>query len=124
MPIQCYAARGPRRNLEPFQYPASPLGPRDVEVGITHCGICHSDVHLINDDWGISSYPLVPGHEIVGVVTKLGEAVKSLKPGDRVGIGWPGTVGGTATLTATRDLTAKTTTATVPIAKPVQLQIT
>jgi len=88
MPIQCYAARGPRRNLEPFQYPASPLGPRDVEVGITHCGICHSDVHLINDDWGISRFPLVPGHEIVGVVRKAGAQVDSLKAGDRVGIGW------------------------------------
>jgi len=88
MPIRCYAAPAARRPLQTFQYRAAPLRSRDVEVKITHCGICHSDVHLINDDWGISSYPLVPGHEIVGVVTKLGEAVKSLKPGDRVGIGW------------------------------------
>jgi len=88
MPIQCYAARGPRQILEPFQYPASPLRPRDVEVGITHCGICHSDVHLINDEWGISRFPLVPGHEIVGVVRKAGAEVDSLKAGDRVGIGW------------------------------------
>ncbi len=88
MSIHCYAARGPRRPLAPFQYRPAPLGAREVEVAITHCGICHSDVHLINDDWGISHYPLVPGHEIVGVVSKAGAEVDSLKAGDRVGIGW------------------------------------
>ncbi|MFL5510454.1 MAG: NAD(P)-dependent alcohol dehydrogenase, partial [Gemmatimonadaceae bacterium] len=53
-----------------------------------HCGICHSDVHLIDNDWGISSYPLTPGHEAVGEVSAVGSAVKSLKIGSRVGVGW------------------------------------
>ena len=88
MPVHCYAAPAAGRPLEPFQYRPAPLGSREVEVEITHCGICHSDVHLINDDWGISSYPLVPGHEIVGVVSRTGSATETLKAGDRVGIGW------------------------------------
>jgi uncharacterized zinc-type alcohol dehydrogenase-like protein len=59
-----------------------------VELGISHCGICHSDLHLINDDWGSSRYPLVPGHEIIGTVTRHGSAVTHLKPGQRAGVGW------------------------------------
>jgi len=59
-----------------------------VLVKVMYCGICHSDVHLINNDWGFSQYPLVPGHEIVGVVSEIGSAVRHLKTGDLVGIGW------------------------------------
>ena len=86
--IRCLAADGPRHPLEPFSYEPAPLGPLDVEVEITHCGICHSDVHLINDDWDIGRYPLVPGHEIIGSVAALGSNVAGLKRGQRVGIGW------------------------------------
>ena len=60
----------------------------DVDVKVSHCGICHSDVHLIDNDWGISHYPLVPGHEIVGTVAATGEAVEQLNIGERVGVGW------------------------------------
>jgi uncharacterized zinc-type alcohol dehydrogenase-like protein len=59
-----------------------------VEIGITHCGICHSDIHLISNDWGISQYPFIPGHEIIGTVTATGSQVHSLKTGQRVGLGW------------------------------------
>lgn len=88
MNINCYAAGKPKDKLEKFIYAPAALGPHDVEVEITHCGICHSDIHLIDDDWGISSYPLVPGHEIVGTVVALGAEVDRLKKGQRAGIGW------------------------------------
>ncbi|RMG69044.1 MAG: NAD(P)-dependent alcohol dehydrogenase [Calditrichaeota bacterium] len=88
MEIAAFAAHGPGQPLERFAYRPEPLGPQDVEVQIEFCGICHSDVHLIDNDWGISQYPLVPGHEIVGVVSARGEAVAHLEVGQRVGIGW------------------------------------
>jgi alcohol/geraniol dehydrogenase (NADP+) len=59
-----------------------------VEIAITHCGICHSDLHLISNDWGNSQYPFIPGHEIIGTVSGVGSRVRSLKAGDRVGLGW------------------------------------
>lgn len=88
MSIHCFASKAQKQPLEPFEYNPESLGPWDVEVKISHCGICHSDIHLIDNDWGISRYPLVPGHEIIGTVTALGPKVKDLKMGDRVGIGW------------------------------------
>ena len=88
MIIHAHAAMAPRQTLYPFQYESAGLGPWDVEVAITHCGICHSDIHLIDNDWGISSYPLVPGHEIIGTVEDAGAEVKHLKKGQRVGVGW------------------------------------
>jgi alcohol/geraniol dehydrogenase (NADP+) len=79
---------GERQSLQPFSYEPAALGPFDVEIGITHCGICHSDLHLIDNDWGISAYPLVPGHEIVGKVARRGSQVTHLEAGTRVGVGW------------------------------------
>lgn len=88
MPIRAYAAYGPGKALEPFEYEAGPLGPEEIEVLISHCGICHTDLHLIDNDWGISQYPLVPGHEIVGTVTARGSDVPHLRDGERVGVGY------------------------------------
>jgi uncharacterized zinc-type alcohol dehydrogenase-like protein len=88
MSVSAYAAKEAKAQLESFAYEADTLEADQVEVGITHCGICYSDIHLIDDDWGMSAYPLVPGHEIVGVVKAKGEGVKHLEVGDRVGIGW------------------------------------
>ena len=88
MTIHAYAARQARAPLVPFEYEPGELGPRDVEIEITDCGICHTDLHLINNDVGISAYPLVPGHEIVGTVVAAGSQVASLGVGDRVGVGW------------------------------------
>lgn len=87
MPVQCYAAQKPKEKLEAFQYEPKELGLRDVEVKISHCGICHSDIHLIDGDWG-NPFPVVPGHEIIGTVTKLGGNVNHLRLKQRVGIGW------------------------------------
>ena len=88
MSFHSYAAHGKRGALVPFVYEPSPLGPHDVEIRITHCGICHSDVHLVDGDWGVGTYPLVPGHEIVGTVAALGPEVRHLQVGQRVGVGW------------------------------------
>ena len=88
MRIRALAARAPKAALQPFDYELNNLGPYDVNVKVSHCGICHSDVHLIDNDWNISHYPLVPGHEIVGTVAATGAAVEQLKIGQRVGVGW------------------------------------
>jgi uncharacterized zinc-type alcohol dehydrogenase-like protein len=85
--IPAYAALGAKQALVPHAYEPAPLGPEDVEVEISHCGICHSDLHLIDDDWAISKYPLVPGHEIVGRVSSVGSRC-TLSLAQRVGIGW------------------------------------
>lgn len=88
MTINAYAAINQGAALEPYAYEPSALGDNEVEVSVTHCGICHSDVHLIDNDWGLSSYPLVPGHEIVGTIAARGSSVEHFKVGQRVGIGW------------------------------------
>ncbi|MFL5358051.1 NAD(P)-dependent alcohol dehydrogenase [Archangium sp.] len=83
-----YAAPAAGKSLEPYSFEPRPLGAGDVEIAISHCGLCHSDLHLVNDDWKMSKYPLVPGHEIVGTVAQVGSAVNGLAPGQRVGVGW------------------------------------
>ncbi|MGB0651597.1 MAG: NAD(P)-dependent alcohol dehydrogenase [Thermoplasmatota archaeon] len=87
MQVHAHAAPTKGSTLEPFTYEAEP-GPHEVLIRVSHCGICHSDVHLIDDDWRSSQYPLVPGHEVVGTVAEAGDAVLGLKEGDRVGLGW------------------------------------
>jgi uncharacterized zinc-type alcohol dehydrogenase-like protein len=82
-----FAAATKKEALQAFSYEPAPLGPHDVEIQITHCGICHSDIHLIDDDWSRSRYPLVPGHEIVGAVVSKG-AASTHAVGARVGVGW------------------------------------
>ena len=64
------------------------LGAEDVEVAVEHCGLCHSDLSILNNDWGISQYPAILGHEVVGHVTAVGPNAKALKIGQRVGVGW------------------------------------
>jgi uncharacterized zinc-type alcohol dehydrogenase-like protein len=86
--IQGLAAHAAGSELLPLKYDPGKLGAREVEIAITHCGICHSDLHLIANDWGISQYPFIPGHEIVGTVAALGSEVRSLEVGQRVGLGW------------------------------------
>ncbi len=65
-----------------------PLGAEDVEIAVEHCGLCHSDLSVLNNDWGISQYPAILGHEVIGRVTTLGSSAKGLKVGQRVGVGW------------------------------------
>jgi uncharacterized zinc-type alcohol dehydrogenase-like protein len=86
--IQGLAAHAAGAELLPFKYDPGELGPQEAEIAISHCGVCHSDLHLIANDWGISQYPFIPGHEIVGKVTAVGAEVRSLEVGQRVGLGW------------------------------------
>ena len=65
-----------------------PLGAEDVEVAVDHCGLCHSDISILNNDWGISQYPAILGHEVVGRVTAVGPNAKGVLVGQRVGVGW------------------------------------
>ncbi len=88
MQINAYAAMKSGDALTPFTYETQGLAPDQVLIGITHCGICHSDIHLIDDDWKTGAYPLIPGHEIVGTVIEVGNQVKHLKKGERAGVGW------------------------------------
>jgi len=88
MSIQGYAAVEAKKPLQQFSYDPDNLGPFDVEIAITHCGVCHSDIHLVDNDWQISNYPFIPGHEIVGTVRAVGPQVKNLATGQRVGVGW------------------------------------
>ncbi len=88
MKVLSYAALKEKSLLEKYEYEKQTLKDNEVEVKIQYCGICHSDIHLIDNDWGISKYPLIPGHEIIGIVEKVGSNVKHLKQGMRVGIGW------------------------------------
>ena len=86
--IQGLAAHAAGAELVLFRYEPGELGPQEVEIEITHCGICHSDLHLITNDWGISHYPFIPGHEVIGTVAAIGDGVRSLTVGQRVGLGW------------------------------------
>jgi alcohol/geraniol dehydrogenase (NADP+) len=88
MPIHAQASLVKGGPLEPFDYEPRPLGPHDVEIDVSHCGLCHSDIHLIDDTWGRSKYPQVPGHEIVGTIAEVGSEVTNVKKGERVGVGW------------------------------------
>jgi uncharacterized zinc-type alcohol dehydrogenase-like protein len=86
--VDAYAALEAGASLAPFGYEPATLGSHDVEIEITHCGICHSDLHLIDNDWMSSKYPIVPGHEVVGTVARTGGQVSHLAEGARVGVGW------------------------------------
>ena len=88
MVIRAQACMHAGDDLIPFEYDPGELGSTTVEINVTHCGICHSDVHLMENDWDTNSFPLVPGHEIVGMVTAMGNEVNGLEKGMRVGIGW------------------------------------
>ncbi|KAF1331214.1 Mannitol dehydrogenase, partial [Globisporangium splendens] len=85
--INAYAGFGQGGDVKPWQYQSRPLGAEDVEVKISHCGICGTDVHTLDCGWGPTPFPCVVGHEIVGEVSLVGSAVKDLAVGDRVGVG-------------------------------------
>jgi len=74
-----YAAKAAGQPLEPFTYEAPEVGDQDVRVSVTHCGVCYTDIHAIDDYYGLFGYPLVPGHEIVGYVSAVGRAASGLK---------------------------------------------
>lgn len=86
--IKAYAVTEAQGKLTPYEYDPGPLGTDDVEIEVHYCGICHSDLSMINNEWGMSHYPLVPGHEVAGVIAAVGANVKHLAPGQAAGLGW------------------------------------
>lgn len=87
-PIHAWAASGPGKPLQPFDYRPGALGDEEVEIEVDYCGICHSDLSMLDNEWGMTSYPFVPGHEAVGPIVRLGPQAKGLTIGQVVGIGW------------------------------------
>jgi alcohol/geraniol dehydrogenase (NADP+) len=86
--FKAFAATEAKGPLKPFEFDLGPLGDEEVEIKVDTCGICHSDLSMLDNEWGMSSYPLVPGHEVSGTVHALGERVKHLAIGQKVGLGW------------------------------------
>ncbi len=86
--FKAYAATSAAGELKPFEFDPGPLKEDQVEIAVAYCGICHSDLSMLDNDWGFSQYPFVPGHEIVGTIVAAGDHVKNVKVGDRVGLGW------------------------------------
>src|SRR6476661_482530 len=87
IPVKAYAAQDPVSPLAPFQFERRELREHDIQIEILFSGVCHSDLHQVRDEWGGSIYPMVPGHEIVGRVARVGSGVKKFKAGDLAGVG-------------------------------------
>ena len=87
IPAKGYAAQQPKKALASWDFERREPGPKDVQFDILFCGVCHSDIHQIRDEWGEGAYPMVPGHEIVGKVTRVGADVKKFKVGDLAAVG-------------------------------------
>ena len=86
--VKGYAATEPGGELKAFEYELGPLGDHQVDIKVEYCGICHSDLSMLNNDFGLTQYPFVPGHEIVGRVDAIGAKAKGVTVGQRVGLGW------------------------------------
>jgi len=86
--VKAYAAQNVAGRLQPIEYDPGALGRDQVEVAVEYCGICHSDLSMLDNEWGITQYPFVPGHEVVGRVAAVGETVTNLRVGQQVGLGW------------------------------------
>ncbi len=85
--VSAYGATSATDPLSALEIERRDVGPNDVRIDIKFCGICHSDIHTVRGEWGDSYYPIVPGHEIAGIVAEVGSDVKEFKEGDRVGVG-------------------------------------
>ena len=85
--VTAYAAHQAKGTLEQFEYELPALAPNDIDIKVEHCGICHTDLSLLDNEWGLTSYPFVGGHEAIGTVVDVGTAVSHVEPGDKVGLG-------------------------------------
>lgn len=86
--VKAYAATAAGGPLEPFEYELGTLGADEVEIDVRYCGICHSDLSMLDNEWGMTGYPFVPGHEVVGTIAAVGANIDFLRPGQTVGLGW------------------------------------
>lgn len=87
MPV-AFAAPAPGKPLAPIEYKLGPIGPDEIDIKVTSCGICHSDLSMLDNHWGMTTYPFVAGHEVVGTIAATGPSVTHLKVGQTVGLGW------------------------------------
>jgi alcohol/geraniol dehydrogenase (NADP+) len=109
--IHAYAAQQAQGTLSPISYDPGALKRDEVEINVVACGICHSDLSMLNNEWQMTQYPFVPGHEVIGTVGAVGEGVTHLRVGDAVGLGWfsrscmtcPSCMGGDHNLCATNE---------------------
>ncbi len=88
MKISSYAVSQPSGSFEKYEFEFGHLKPDEVEITVSSCGVCHSDLSMKNNDWGLTKYPFVPGHEVIGTISALGETVRHLRIGQIVGLGW------------------------------------
>ncbi len=86
--IKAWAVKQKGSQFEPYEYDPGPLASDEVEIAVDYCGICHSDLSVIESEWGPTPYPVVPGHEVVGRIAAIGSSVKHLQLGQQVGLGW------------------------------------
>lgn len=86
--VQAYAAKKANGLFEPFEYELGPIGSGEVDIAVESCGICHSDLSMLENAWGITQFPFVAGHEVTGKISLLGSDVSHLSVGDKVGLGW------------------------------------
>jgi len=86
--IRAYATKEANGKFEVIEYDPGALKADDVEIEVESCGLCHSDLSLVDDEWGVTQFPIVPGHEVIGRIVETGPAVTHLQTGDRVGVGW------------------------------------
>ncbi|WP_166831817.1 NADPH-dependent aldehyde reductase Ahr [Thalassoroseus pseudoceratinae] len=88
MTVKAYAVTKAKGEFEPFEFELGDIDPYEVDISVESCGICHSDLSMGDDEWGMAQFPLVPGHEVIGKVSAAGDHVTHVKVGDRVGLGW------------------------------------
>ncbi|MEX0615199.1 MAG: alcohol dehydrogenase catalytic domain-containing protein, partial [Methylophaga sp.] len=86
--FKAYASMQAGAELELIEFEPSPIGAEEVEIDVENCGICHSDLSMIDNEWGMTTYPLIAGHEVVGLIRDKGASVSQFKIGQRVGLGW------------------------------------
>ena len=86
--VKAYAAMPAGKPLNPFEYELGDIGEDQVDIDVSSCGICHSDLSMLDNNWEITEYPIVPGHEIAGTISAVGKGVTHLTPGQKVGLGW------------------------------------
>ena len=88
MKVKAYAAKAAKGEFEPLEFQLGDLGLDEVDIAVESCGICHSDLSMLDDEWGMTQFPLVPGHEVIGTISAIGDHVTHLSVGDQVGLGW------------------------------------
>src|SRR3954463_9526426 len=85
--VKAWGAPAAGKPLAPMTIERREPGPRDVVIDVKFCGVCHSDIHQARDEWSGATFPMVPGHEVVGIVTRVGSEVTKVKAGDKAGVG-------------------------------------